>query len=64
MSTNIFRKMVLRVQNALGATAVIFKNDFSQIDNEGNCVAFKIKGFWNCMNRADVIEYATMGGTN
>lgn len=64
MSISLFKKTVLAVQKALGASAVIFKNDFSNLDNDGHVVRFKMKGYWNSLTREDVIDYATMGVTN
>lgn len=64
MGIKSFKKLVLTVQDALGAKGIIFKNDFSPLDNNGNVVSFKIGGYWNSMRVEDVFDYATMGGTN
>lgn len=69
MSIKSFARLVEELQKRFAegkalVCPVIHKADYSPIDNYGNVVAFKIKGFWNCMSMNDVIDYATMGGTN
>lgn len=59
-----FERVVLAVQKMLGATAVIFKRDFSHLDNEGSVVRYKIGGYWTGLKKEDVEDYASMGETN
>lgn len=59
-----FERVVLAVQKMLGATAVIFKRDFSHLDNEGSVVQYKIGGYWTSLKKEDIDDYASIGSTN
>ena len=64
MQEKSFQKLVLAVQRLVGATAVIFKRDFSVLDADGSVVQYKIGGYWTGFKKTDVEDYYAMGETN